>query len=71
MMKSRKMRWAGYVARIGRRMNIGYWCESQKDGKRPLRRPRGRRVDNIEMDLQEIGWGGVDWLMIGASGGLL
>jgi hypothetical protein len=31
-------------------------------GKRPLGRPRGRWVDNIKMDLREIGWGGVDWI---------
>jgi hypothetical protein len=31
-------------------------------GKRPLRNPRRRSVDNIKMDLGEIGWGGVDWI---------
>jgi hypothetical protein len=50
MMKSRKMKWAGHVARMGRRgMYIGYWRESQKEG--PLGRPRRRWVDNIKMDL--------------------
>jgi hypothetical protein len=43
------------------RMPIGYWSENQR-GKRQLRRPRQRWVDNIKMDLEEIGWGGVDWI---------
>jgi hypothetical protein len=44
------------------------------EGKRPLGRPRHRWVDNIKMDLREIGWDGMDWsiwLRIGTSGGLL
>jgi hypothetical protein len=39
-------------------MQIGYWWESQ----RPLGRPRRKWVDNIKMDLREIGWDGVDWI---------
>jgi hypothetical protein len=38
-------------------MLIGYWWESQKE-----KRPRRRWVDNIRMDLGEIGWDGVDWI---------
>jgi hypothetical protein len=38
---------------------VGYWWESQKERERPLGRPR---VDNIKMNLSEIGWGGVDWI---------
>jgi hypothetical protein len=34
------------------------------EGKTPLRRPRHRCVDNIKMDLGEIGWGGVDWICL-------
>jgi hypothetical protein len=50
---------------------MGYWWESQKE--RPLGRPRRRLVDNIKMDLREIGWDGVEWigliwLRIGTSG---
>jgi hypothetical protein len=43
------------------------------EGKRPLRRPRRRRVNNIKMDLRYFGmvWIGLIWLRIGASGGLL
>jgi hypothetical protein len=54
MIKSRMMRWAGHVARMGKRMHIGYRWESHKS-KRPLRRPRRRWVDNIKMDLTERG----------------
>jgi hypothetical protein len=42
-------------------MHIGYWWGSQK-GRRPLGRPRRRCVDNIKIDLREIGWDGVDWV---------
>jgi hypothetical protein len=42
-------------------MHIGYWLE-RPEGKRPLGRPRRRWVDNIKMDLREIGWNGVDWI---------
>jgi hypothetical protein len=42
-------------------MHIGYWWESQKErGKRPLERPRRRWVDNIKIDLREVGWDGRD-----------
>jgi hypothetical protein len=41
------------------------------EGKRPLGRPRCKWVDNIKLDLREIGWTGWIWLRIGTSGGLL
>jgi hypothetical protein len=59
MIKSRRMRWAGHVARMRRGMHIGYWRESQR---RPLGRPRRRWVNNIKMDLRKTGWGGMDWI---------
>jgi hypothetical protein len=34
----------------------------EPEGRRPLRRPRRRRADNIKMDLREIGWGGMNWI---------
>jgi hypothetical protein len=58
--KSRKMRWVGHVARMGEKRNAYRFLVGKPEGKRPLRRPRRRRVDNIKMDLLEIGWGGVD-----------
>jgi hypothetical protein len=62
MIKSRRMKWAGYVERMGRRgMHIGYWWSIQKE-RRPLGRPRLRWVVNIKMDLREIRWDGMDWI---------
>jgi len=61
VIKSRRMRLAGHVARIGEeRKCIGSWGESE--GKGPLGRPRRRWVDNIRMDLQEVGCGYMDWI---------
>jgi hypothetical protein len=59
-----RMRWVGHIARMGKKKKkkrIGYWWQSQK-GKKPLGRPRRRWVDNIRMDLGEVGWGDVDWI---------
>jgi hypothetical protein len=71
--KSRRMRWAGHVARMGETRNACRILVGMPEGKRPLGRPRRRWVDSIKMDLGEIGWDGVDWiwLRIGTSGGLL
>jgi hypothetical protein len=55
MMKSRRMRWAGLVARMGEKRNAYKILVGKPDGKRSLRRPRRRWVDNIKMDLREIG----------------
>jgi hypothetical protein len=58
MIKSRKMRWARHVARMGRRgMHIG-----NPEVKRPLGRPRRRWVDTIKIYLREIGWDDMDWI---------
>jgi hypothetical protein len=55
MIKSRKMRWVGHVALMGRRgMHVGYWWESEKE--KPLGRPRCRWVDNIKMYLRAMDW---------------
>jgi hypothetical protein len=76
MIKSRRMRWAGHVARMGKKRNAYRILMRNPEGKRPVRRPRRRWVDNIRMDLREIGWDGLDWigliwLRIGTSRGLL
>jgi hypothetical protein len=55
MIKSRRMRWAGHVARMGAKRNAYSILTGNPEGKRPLGRPRRRRVDNIKMDLREIG----------------
>jgi hypothetical protein len=59
IIKSRRMRWVGHVARIGEKMNA---YRFSAEGKRPLGRPRRRWVDNIMMDLGEVRWGDVDWI---------
>jgi hypothetical protein len=56
--KSRKMRWAGQVARMGAGRNVYRVLVGKSEGKRPLERPRHRWEDGIEMDLRELGWGG-------------
>jgi hypothetical protein len=55
MMKSRRIRWVGYVARMGKRRNAYRILVGKPEGKRPLGRPRRRWVDNIKIDLREIG----------------
>jgi hypothetical protein len=57
IIKSRRMRWAGHVTRRGKR-NVYRLLLGKPEGKRPLGRPRLRWVDNIRMDLGEVGWGG-------------
>jgi hypothetical protein len=58
--KSRRMRWAGHVARMGKGRNVYRVLMGKPEGKRPLGRPRHRWKDGIRMDLREIGWGSVD-----------
>jgi hypothetical protein len=61
IIKSRRMRWAGHVAKMGEKMNAYRLLVGKPEGRRPLGRPRLRLVDNIRMDLGEVGWGDVDW----------
>jgi hypothetical protein len=62
IIKSRRMRWAGHVARMGEKRNAYRLLVGKPDGKRLLGRPRCRWMDNIRMDLGEVGWGDVDWI---------
>jgi hypothetical protein len=62
MIKSRRMRWRRYAARIGEKRNAYRILVGKLEGKRPIGRPRRRWVDNIEINLREIGWGGMDWI---------
>jgi hypothetical protein len=55
MMKSRKMRWAGHVARMGEKRNAYRLLVGKPEGKGPLRRPIRKWVDNISTDLGEVG----------------
>jgi hypothetical protein len=58
MIKSRRIRWAGHVARMGETRNAYRILVGMPEGKRPRR----RWVDNIKMDLRELGWDVVDWI---------
>jgi hypothetical protein len=58
MIKSRRMRWAGYVARTGEKRNAYRLLAGKQEVKRPLGRPRRRWVNNIKIDLREIVWDG-------------
>jgi hypothetical protein len=55
IIKSRRMRWAGHVAQMGEKRNAYRLLVGKPEGKRPLRRPRRRWMDNIKMDLGEVG----------------
>ena len=62
VIKSRRMRSAGHVARMGEERGAYRLLVGKLEGKRPLGRPRRRWVDNIRMDLQEVGCGYMDWI---------
>jgi hypothetical protein len=62
IIKSRKMRWAEHVVRMGEKRNAYRLLVGKLEGKRPLGRPSRRRVDNIRMNLGEVGWCDVDWI---------
>ena len=62
VIKSRRMRWAGHLARVGEERGAYRVLVGKPEGKRPLGRPRRRWVDNIRMDLQEVGGGYVNWI---------
>jgi hypothetical protein len=74
VIKSRRLRWAEHVARMGERRGAYRVLVGKPEGRRPLGRPRRRWEDNIKMDLREVGWGawtGSIWLRIGTGGELL
>jgi len=62
VIKSRRMRRAGHVARMGEERGVYRVLLWKPEGRRPLGRPRRRWVDNIRMDLQEVGCGYMDWI---------
>jgi transcription termination factor 2 len=62
MLKSRRMRWTGHIARMEKNRNAYSILVGKQEGKRPLGRPRCGWVDNIKMDLREIGWDVMDWI---------
>jgi hypothetical protein len=62
VIKSRRMRWAEHVARMGERRDVYRVLVRKLERKRPLGRPRRRWEDNVKMDLQDVGCGGMDWI---------
>ena len=62
VIKSRRMRWAGHVARMGEGRGVYRVLVGKPEGRRPLGRPRCRWADDIRMDLQEVGCGYMDWI---------
>jgi hypothetical protein len=73
MKKSRRMRWAWHVARMGEKESAFRNLVGKPEGKRPLERPRRRWVNNIKMALREedgVIWTALIWFRIGTSGGL-
>jgi hypothetical protein len=59
---SRRMRWAGHVARIWERRDVYRVLVWKPEGKRPLERPKRRCEENIKLYLQEVGSGCMDWI---------
>jgi hypothetical protein len=68
VVKSRRMRWAGHVARMGEDSGVHRVLVGKLEGKKLLWRPRRRWEDNIKMDLQEVGGGG-SWGLDGVGSG--
>jgi hypothetical protein len=62
VVKSRRMRWAGHVARMGEERGAHRFLVGKPEEKRPLGRPRHRWEDNIKMEQQEVGVGYGDWI---------
>ena len=62
VIESRRMRWARHIARMGDKRDVYRDLVGKPERKRPLGRPRRRWEDNIKMDLQEVGCGGMDWI---------
>jgi hypothetical protein len=64
VIKSRSMRWAGHVARIGVGRCVYRVLVGKPEGKRPVRRPRRRWENNIKLDLREIRIDGANWIRL-------
>jgi hypothetical protein len=67
--KSRRMRWAGHVERMGEERNVYRVLVGKPERKRPLGRPRRRWEDGIRMDLRKIGCGGIEWMHLAQDSG--
>jgi hypothetical protein len=68
IMKSRRMKWTGQVARMGNTWNAYRILVGKTEGKRPVGRPRCRWDNSIKMDLREVGWDGMDLIDLAQDG---
>jgi hypothetical protein len=64
IIKPRRIRWVSHVARMGEKRNDYRLLVGRPEGKKPLGRPKRRWMDNVRMDLGEVGWGDVDWIVL-------
>jgi len=64
VIKLRRMIWTGHVARMGEKRGVYRVLVAKPEGKRPLGRPRRRWENNIKIDLQEVGYGVMDWIKL-------
>jgi hypothetical protein len=62
IIRPKRMRWSGNVARMGEKRNAYRLSVGKPEGRRTLGRPKRRWLDNIRMYLVEVGWGDVDWI---------
>jgi hypothetical protein len=62
MIKSRRLRWADHIARMGEKRNVCRILVGKPEGKRPLGRQRRTWVDNMKLDLRQIEWDDMDWI---------
>ena len=62
VVKSKRMRWAGHVTRVGERRGVHRVLVGKPEGKGPMGRPRRRCEDNIKLDLQDVGGGCGNWM---------
>jgi hypothetical protein len=62
VINSRRIKWVKHVARLGERRDLYRVLLGKSEGKRPLGRPRRGRENNIKMDFQKVGCGGLDWI---------
>jgi hypothetical protein len=69
VIKSRRMRWAGHVARMGEEGGAYRILVGRPEGRRPPGRPRRRWEDNIKTVLREVGWGGMNWIELAQDRG--
>jgi hypothetical protein len=70
IIKARRVRWAGHVARMGEKRNAYRLLMGKPEGRKPLGRPIRRWLDNIRMGLVEVAWGDVDWIGLAQDRGM-